>query len=93
MGKKSQNQNQITPGACASFLDFAAMFLAPLVEKLYVFGLHIHGSFTLGNISVKGLKAAQECISFGTLHVDGCQLLGRTSGYLHRYIRKLYYQV
>lgn len=92
-GGKSQNQNQISPDAFASFLDFAAMFLALLIEKLYVFGLRFHGSFTLGNISVKGLKAAQESISFGTPHVDGCQLLGRTSGSFHRSIRKLYYQV
>lgn len=53
-----------------------------------------HGSFTLGNISVKGLNAAQECILVGALCVDDCQLLGQTPGSLHRYIRRLlYYQV
>lgn len=63
MGEKSQNQNQITPGAFAPFLDFAAMLLAHWLEmQAKAFGLRFHGSFTLGNIFVKGLKASQECI-------------------------------
>lgn len=39
-GKKSQSQNETAPGVFSSFLHFAAVFLAPLVKKLYVLGLH-----------------------------------------------------
>lgn len=81
---------QPSPGVCAA-LSISSLDASRRAPGSHVSGQH-HTGITL--ISVRGPKATRGCVLFGALHVDGCHLLGPTSGSPHGYLRRLLcYQV
>lgn len=56
-GNKSQSQNKTAPGVFASFLHFAAVFLALLVKKWYVLGLHFSWQLYAGKLLCQRIES------------------------------------